>query len=184
MTDQLRETILDEQTVYQGKFLTVTHSDVRLPNGHTSGRDIVRHPGGVVIVAIGDQGEVYLEHQYRTPLDQVIVELPAGKREPDEAPELTARRELKEETGLVARHWEKLGELITTPGFSDEVLHLYLATGLSKEEDAKDEDEFVEVFAMPFDQAYQKAMSGALPDGKTIAGLAMAKARLESKTQR
>ena len=106
--DQLSETILNEETVYQGKFLKVTHAEVSLPNGHTSGRDMVRHPGGVVIVAIGEEDEVYLEHQYRTPLDTVIVELPAGKREPGEAPELTARRELKEETGLVARHWEKL----------------------------------------------------------------------------
>lgn len=175
--DQLSETILNEETVYQGKFLKVTHAEVSLPNGHTSGRDMVRHPGGVVIVAIGEEDEVYLEHQYRTPLDTVIVELPAGKREPGEAPELTARRELKEETGLVARHWEKLGEIITTPGFSDEVLHLYLATGLTREADEKDEDEFVEIFTMPFGQAYEKAMRGEFPDGKTVAGLAMAMAK-------
>ena len=78
--DQLSETILNEETVYQGKFLKVTHAEVSLPNGHTSGRDMVRHPGGVVIVAIGEEDEVYLEHQYRTPLDTVIVELQGETR--------------------------------------------------------------------------------------------------------
>ena len=103
--------------------------------------------------------------------------LPAGKREPGENPDLTAHRELKEETGLVAQRWEKLGELVTTPGFSDETLHIYLATGLAQQETERDEDEFIELFTLPLEEAYQQAMRGALPDAKTIAGLAMAHAR-------
>ena len=86
-------------------------------------------------------------------------------------------RELKEETGLVAQRWEKLGELVTTPGFSDETLHIYLATGLAQQETERDEDEFIELFTLPLEEAYQQAMRGALPDAKTIAGLAMAHAR-------
>ena len=88
---------------------------------------------------------------------------------------MTAHRELKEETGLVAQRWEKLGELVTTPGFSDETLHIYLATGLAQQETERDEDEFIELFTLPLEEAYQQAMRGALPDAKTIAGLAMDK---------
>ena len=137
----------------------------------------MRHPGGVVVVAVTDDGQVYLERQFRTALGCVITELPAGKREPGEDPDLTARRELKEETGLVAQRWEKLGEIITTPGFSDETLHIYLATGLAQQATERDEDEFIELFTLPLETAYQEAMNGALPDAKTIAGLAMAHAR-------
>lgn len=86
----------------------------------------------------------------------VITELPAGKREPGEDPDLTARRELKEETGLVAQRWEKLGEIITTPGFSDETLHIYLATGLAQQATERDEDEFIELFTLPLETAYQE----------------------------
>ncbi|MBS5518114.1 MAG: NUDIX hydrolase [Clostridiales bacterium] len=177
MNDALSETILHEDTVYRGRLLHVTCAEVSLPNGRTSKRDLVRHPGGVVVVAVTDDGRVYLERQFRTALGCVITELPAGKREPGEDPDLTARRELKEETGLVAQRWEKLGELVTTPGFSDETLHIYLATGLAQQETERDEDEFIELFTLPLEEAYQQAMRGALPDAKTIAGLAMAHAR-------
>ena len=174
MNDALSETILHEDTVYRGRLLHVTCAEVSLPNGRTSKRDLVRHPGGV---AVTDDGRVYLERQFRTALGCVITELPAGKREPGEDPDLTAHRELKEETGLVAQRWEKLGELVTTPGFSDETLHIYLATGLAQQETERDEDEFIELFTLPLEEAYQQAMRGALPDAKTIAGLAMAHAR-------
>lgn len=177
MKDMLTETILHEETVYQGRLLHVTCAEVDLPNGRRSKRDLVRHPGGVVIVAVTDDGNVYLERQFRTALGEVITELPAGKREKGEDPDITARRELKEETGLVAERWEKLGTLITTPGFSDEVLHIYLATGLTVEETDRDEDEFIELYTLPLEQAYQQAMHGELPDAKTIAGLAMAHAK-------
>ena len=153
MSNALSETILHEDTVYRGRLLHVTCAEVSLPNGRTSKR------------------------QFRTALGCVITELPAGKREPGEDPAVTARRELKEETGLVAQRWEKLGELITTPGFSDEILHIYLATGLAQQATERDEDEFIELFTLPLEQAYQQAMHGALPDAKTIAGLAMAHAR-------
>ena len=177
MKDPLSETILQEDTVYRGRLLHVTLAKVALPNGRTSKRDLVRHPGGVVVVAVTDDGQVYLERQFRTALGCVITELHAGKREPGEDPDLTARRELKEETGLVAQRWEKLGEIITTPGFSDETLHIYLATGLAQQATERDEDEFIELFTLPLETAYQEAMNGALPDAKTIAGLAMAHAR-------
>lgn len=183
MSDTLRETILSERDIYRGRMLRVTKAEVSLPNGRKSDRELVRHPGGVVIVAVTKQGQVYLERQYRTALDEVIVELPAGKRDPGETPETTAVRELKEETGLVAERWEKLGTLITTPGFSDEVLHIYLATGLKQEKTARDEDEFIELFTLPLEQAYQKAMRGELPDAKTIAGLAMAHEKLAQERE-
>lgn len=182
MSDKaLKETILSEELVYQGRMLRVTKAQVALPNGRKSDRELVRHPGGVVIVAVTDDGRVMLERQYRTALDEVIIELPAGKRDPGEAPETTARRELKEETGLTARHWEKLGAIITTPGFCDEVLPIFLATGLAQDETARDEDEFLELFTLPLSEAYQQAMDGKLPDAKTIAGLAMAHAKLAGK---
>ncbi len=145
-----------------------------MPNGRHSTRDIVRHPGGVVIVALDEQDNVYLEYQYRTALAEVLIELPAGKRDAGEDPQTTAQRELLEETGLVARQWRYLGELYTTPGFSDERLQVYLATGLKKQQDKLDDDEFLQVFCLPLAQAFQKAMTGQWKDAKTIAALAMA----------
>ena len=174
---ELTERTLHSKTVFEGRIITVQVDEARLPDGKTAGREVVRHPGGVVVVAVTDDGQVYLERQFRTALGCVITELPAGKREPGEDPDLTARRELKEETGLVAQRWEKLGEIITTPGFSDETLHIYLATGLAQQATERDEDEFIELFTLPLETAYQEAMNGALPDAKTIAGLAMAHAR-------
>ena len=172
MKDPLSETILQEDTVYRGRLLHVTLAKVALPNGRTSKRDLVRHPGGVVVVAVTDDGQVYLERQFRTALGCVITELPAGKREPGEDPDLTARRELKEETGLVAQRWEKLGEIITTPGFSDEKLFVFLAEELAWDPLRPDDDE--DIALLRFDDGQARALldSTEPQDAKTLMALA------------
>ena len=161
MKDPLSETILQEDTVYRGRLLHVTLAKVALPNGRTSKRDLVRHPGGVVVVAVTDDGQVYLERQFRTALGCVITELPAGKREPGED---GFDRPPGAEGGNrpCGAALGKAGRIITTPGFSDETLHIYLATGLAQQATERDEDEFIELFTLPLETAYQEAMNGAL----------------------
>ena len=164
--DQLSETILNEETVYQGKFLKVTHAEVSLPNGHTSGRDMVRHPGGVVIVAIGEEDEVYLEHQYRTPLERETLEIPAGKLDPGEDPLDCAKRELHEETGFKAGRIRFLTSIVTSCGFCDEIIHIYLATKLEFDAPNPDDDEFVNVDLVPLHELIDAVLDG----GKTAIG--------------
>ena len=163
--------------VYDGKIVKVYRDNVELVDGHKSFREVVRHSGGVVIVAFRDENTILLVKQYRYPIAKTVLELPAGKLEKGEDPFEAAKRELEEETGYCANKWTDLGYINTSPGFSDETLHIYLATGLAQQETERDEDEFIELFTLPLEEAYQQAMRGALPDAKTIAGLAMAHAR-------
>ena len=123
-------TIEKRSTYFRGRVITVTVDDVILPNGHRAQLELVHHPGGAAAVAIDEQERVCLLRQYRHAAGGWLWELPAGKLEPDEPPQQTARRELMEEAGVSARHWESLGRYFSSPGVFGEVLHLYLATGL------------------------------------------------------
>src|SRR5512147_2262136 len=131
--------------IYEGRVIKVSLDTVDLPNGVRVPLEIVRHPGGAAAVAIDAQGRVCLLRQYRHAAGGYIYELPAGKLEPDEPPEMTARRELVEEAAIGAAHWTSLGAYFSSPGVFTEVIHLYLATALSAAAGSPDEDEVFQV---------------------------------------
>jgi len=147
---------------------------VTLPNGETADIEIVRHPGGAAVVALDDQQQVCLLRQYRHASGGWLWELPAGKLEPDEGPQATAIRELLEEAGVEADHWQPLGNILATPGFCDEVIHLFLAHGLTHLAAQHETDEVIEVHWLPFDQALAQVYDGTLRDAKTMLGLTLA----------
>ncbi|HEY1899585.1 MAG TPA: NUDIX hydrolase [Steroidobacteraceae bacterium] len=156
---------------YQGRVISVTVDDVTLPNGRQAALEVVHHPGGAAIVALNDLQQVCLLRQYRYVAGGWIWELPAGKLESAEPPELTARRELTEEAGVVATDWVSLGSLLSSPGVFSEVIHLYLAQGLSSARSQLEDHEVLEVHWVSFRQACDMALSGELRDAKTIIGV-------------
>nr|WP_066635522.1 NUDIX hydrolase [Desulfolucanica intricata] len=174
MSDLIEKTI-DSKVIYQGKILNLRLDTVTLPNGNTGAREIVEHSGAVAIVAITDDQKVVLVKQYRHPVGEVLLELPAGKLESGENPLQCARRELKEETGWEAAEWIELTTFYTSPGFSNEKMYLYLAKNLSYTGQKLDEDEFVQVILMTLDDAVQRVLSGEIHDSKSIAGILAAK---------
>ena len=143
---------------------------VLLPNGKEGRREVVEHPGAVGILAL-DGDDVLLVRQYRYAFSRVLTEIPAGKREPGEEPSVTARRELKEEIGAEAGRWTELGALIASPGCYGETLYLYMAEDLTFGETHPDEDEFLEVLRVPFEEAVRQCMDGTLTDAKTVAAV-------------
>jgi ADP-ribose pyrophosphatase len=170
----LTEHCLSSQTIASGNMLTVKCDQVRLPNGNASQREYVTHPGAVVVVPILSNGHVVLEKQFRYPLHQVFIELPAGKIDAGEAILATGQRELFEETGYSASDWFRLGHQHPCIGYSNEVIHMYLATGLSAGEHKRDEDESLEVFDASFEDCLSMIQNGQITDGKTIIALFMA----------
>ena len=175
----MTERTLESREVYRGRILRVREDKVSLPNGKTGTREVVEHPGGVGIMALDDDGCAVLVRQYRYAFSRVLTEIPAGKREKGEAPFVTAQRELKEEIGAEAEEWTDLGALIASPGCYGETLYLYLAQELTFGATHPDEDEFLDVLRMPFDQAVEQCMRGELTDAKTVAALLKAKILLK-----
>jgi 8-oxo-dGTP pyrophosphatase MutT (NUDIX family) len=164
--------------MFRGRIVSLDVADVELPNGRPATVEIVRHPGGAAAVALDADHRVCLLRQYRPVFDQWLWELPAGKLDPGEGPESTAQRELAEEAGLKAAHWESLGEAIPSPGVFGEVLHLYLARDLSPTAAAPEEHELFEVHWLAFDTALARAAAGEIVDAKTVIGLFRAHSRL------
>ncbi len=173
----LREQMVSSQTIFEGKIVKVTLDQARLPNGRLAEREVVYHPGGVAVLALEEDGTVYLVRQFRYPIQRELLELPAGKLDhgTQEDHLLGAKRELSEETGLEASDWTYLGSALASPGFCDEELHMYLARGLRKTGQHLDEDEFLDVVAMPFDQLAAQVMDGTITDAKTVAATLKAK---------
>ncbi len=163
---------------YEGIVVDVDVDLVRLPNGGESFREVVRHPGGVCVAAVDEDGRVAVVRQFRYPLGDHLLELPAGKLEKGEEPMPAAVRELSEETGLEAENWRELGVLYTSPGISTERLYLYLATGLRRGEAHPDPNEFLDVEWMPLAELRALAMDGSIRDAKTVAGVLKAAAIL------
>ncbi len=163
----LTEKPLSGDYAYRGRIIRLRVDQVELPNGRCSSREVVEHPGGVGVVALTEDGQVLLVQQYRYPYRQVLTEIPAGKRDPGEDPLTTGRRELAEETGMTADRFEPLGVLYPSPGYTDEVIHLYLATGLHASAAHPDEDEFLHVVRQPLEQLVEQVLAGTLPDAKT-----------------
>ncbi len=167
---ELSEVITAEDTMFSGLIFDVNRIHVTLPNGHESARDVVRHRGAVAVVALTDDGRICLVRQYRTALDRVTVEIPAGKLDPGEDPLTCAKRELLEETGMVADRMAFLTTLATTPGFTDERIHLYMAMGLTFGPAHPDEDEFLNVDLVPLDELIDAVLDGRIEDSKTVCG--------------
>jgi ADP-ribose pyrophosphatase len=168
---ELTEKTLVSEKVFDGVLLKVYRDEVELSGGGTSVREFVHHPGGVAAVAIDNDGNVYLERQFRYPYRKVVTEIPAGKLEPDEDPFDAIRRELKEEIGATAGRWDPLGYMMPSVGYTDEMLYLYLARDLTFGDTHWDQDEFLEPFKLPFAEALSQAADGRISDGKTVAAL-------------
>ena len=177
--DRLTETVVARKEIYNGKILRVQRWTVELPDGGTSFREIALHRGAAAVVPVDAEGNVYMIRQYRCALGRLTLEIPAGKLDFDAEDRLDcAKRELKEETGFTARNWVKLTDLATTPGFTNELIGIYLATGLEKGEVSPDEDEFLDMVKLPFAEALRLVTEGRISDSKTVAGLLLARERL------
>lgn len=164
----LKEETLTRDYLFKGRIINLRTDRVRLPNGNEAGREVVEHPGGVCVAPLTAEGELLFVRQYRYPYEEVVLELPAGKRDKGgEDPLECGKRELKEETGATAEEYVSLGKLYPSPGFCDEIIYLYLAKGLDFGDAAPDEDEFVEVERIPLDRAVEMVMNGKIPDAKT-----------------
>jgi ADP-ribose pyrophosphatase len=171
VSKDLAETFLDGEVVFSGNLVKLHRDLVRLPDGSEAVREYIRHPGAVVILALLEDGQVVLERQFRYPHGRVFVELPAGKRDPGEAPEATGRRELLEETGYVAAEWRRLGVIHNAIAYSDEAIELWLARGLELRAPKLEAGEFLEVFTLPLAEAQEMVRDGRITDAKTVAGL-------------
>ncbi|MBV8405309.1 MAG: NUDIX hydrolase [Gammaproteobacteria bacterium] len=171
----------DKQTLqFAGRVVRVTTDEVLLPNGHRTVLEVVHHPGGAAAVALDEGGRVCLLRQYRYVAGGWLWELPAGKLEPDEPPLATAQRELIEEAGVSARHWESLGVCLSSPGVFTERLHLFLAQGLVPAQAAQERAEVIEIHWVPFQEACRWALEGEISDCKSALGLLRASARLRT----
>lgn len=166
----LEERTIATEPIFDGRIIKVRVDEVVLPNGETSKREIVKHPGAVAIIAITDDKKIVLVEQYRKAMEKALVEIPAGKLEQGEKPEVTAIRELEEETGYICDNMELITSFYTSPGFADEIVYVYEATGLKKKEDKADldEDEFVELMEVSLEEALQLIKEQRIHDAKTM----------------
>ncbi len=169
--EHLYEKTISSQSIYNGRIIKVKVDEVLLPNGNTAKREIVNHQGAVAVLPLTDDGKMIAVRQFRKPLERTIVEIPAGKLEAGEEPLACAIRELEEETGYAAKHMELLSSFYTSPGFADELLHVYVATGLTKGESRPDEDEFVDVLELTLEEAQELHRTGEIRDAKTVVAL-------------
>ena len=166
---ELEEKKVNSLLKFDGKMIKLYLDEVKLPNDHNSHREVVRHPGAAAIIAINREGFIVVEKQYRYPVDEILWEIPAGKLDKDEEPLACAKREFEEETGFVAKNWKMLGYIYTTPGFSDEKIHLFFASELEKGNINPDEDEFVEIKFLSKSEIERMILENEIVDSKTIA---------------
>jgi ADP-ribose pyrophosphatase len=169
--DHLIERPLESKQVYQGHFLDVRRDRVALPDGSTSHREFIRHPGAVMVVPLLDDGRLLMERQYRYPMARVMLEFPAGKLDAGEDPRVCGQRELLEETGYSAAEWAYAGVLHNAIAYSDEGIHIFFARGLTRGEQKLDEGEFLELVTHTVDELDRLAAQGELTDAKTLIGL-------------
>ena len=178
----LFEKQVSSEYFYRGTIINMRRDEIILPNGEGAHREFVEHPGGVCIAALTDRDEVLFVRQFRYPYGEEVLEIPAGKRDKKEEPLECGKRELMEETGAVASNYFSLGVIYPTPGYTNELLYLFGATGLSYGESNPDDDEFLTLEKIPLKRAVEMVMEGQLPDSKTqIAVLKLWKLRQEGK---
>lgn len=158
------------KVIYEGKVVQLQVDDVLLPNGKEAKRELIKHPGAVAIIPITKNKKIVMVEQYRKPLEKSIIEIPAGKLEKGESPEITAVRELEEETGYTTKKLTKVTSFYTSPGFADEIMHIYVSDELEKLDfpPALDEDEFVEIHELTLAEAKQYIQEQRIHDAKTI----------------
>lgn len=166
---KFEEKTIQTDLKYKGRVITLQVDEVLLPNGNTSNREIIKHPGAVAVIAITEDKKIILVEQYRKALERSIIEIPAGKMERGEAPEETARRELEEETGYTTNNLTYVQSFATSPGFADEIIHLYFAESIKKmiEKPALDEDEFVELLFVTITEMEEMVKKQQIYDAKT-----------------
>lgn len=178
MEKHLQETLLDSVPIFAGKIINLRLDSVQLPNGKKTTREVVEHPGAVAVVPVLSNQHIVLVKQYRHPVGEVTWEIPAGKLESKEAPEVCAERELEEETGYRAAEIKKITAFFTAPGFTDEIIHLYIAEGLEQTAQQTDSDEFIDVMTVPHVEALAMVQRGEIKDAKSIIGILMTGAYL------
>ena len=170
---EVKEEKINSKIIHEGKILTLTVDSIRLPGGKESIRELVLHKGGVTIVPQPDPDKIVLIKQYRYAVKKALWELPAGTLKINEEPLLSAKRELKEETGYIAKKWDSLGIVYPLPGYSSEVLYLFKATELEDGEPEPDPDENIEVKVLDLKQAWTMVKDGEIRDAKSIAGISL-----------
>ena len=163
----LYEKTQNQKYIFNGRIINLRVDEAILPNGNECIREVVEHPGGVSVAALTDDNEVLFVKQYRYPMSEVVLELPAGKLEKGEDPFEAGKRELEEETGAVASKYYDLGKTYPTPAYCEEVIYLYAATGLSFTKQNLDDDEFLNVEKIPLDEAVEMVMDNRIYDLKT-----------------
>lgn len=183
MDKHLFETKIDSTQIYDGKILNVTRDTVRLENGETAYREVIHHSGGVCVLPLDDNGDVLFVKQFRYPFADVLLEIPAGKREIGEDPLECGIRELSEEVGATADEITPLGKLYPTVAYDTEIIYMYLARGLHFGEQHLDEDEFVDVVRIPFEEAYKMVMRDEIPDSKTQLAILKAWAMVKNEAE-
>ncbi len=173
---KLKETKVDREEIFDGAIVHLVRDTVVIPNGSRATREVCLHNGAVCVVPVTENGEIIMERQFRYPFDEVIWEIPAGKLDKGEFDHLeAAKRELREETGYTAETFTFIGELYPSPAILSENIHMYIATGLTKGEQDLDEDEFLEVVKVPFDQVVEMILNGQIKDAKTQTAVLKAK---------
>lgn len=178
----LIETEIESKPIYEGRVVNLQLQTVRLPNGETSQREVIKHSGAVAVVPLLSDRRVLMIRQFRKPLDTVIWEIPAGTLEPDEELETAAARELQEEISYKPRRLIKLGSIFVAPGYSSEEIHLYLADDLAEASIDGDDDEFIDIHSIAFDEVIAMVYRGEIQDAKTIAALLLAQQYMASQT--
>jgi len=175
----LNNRILSSEYVYKGRVIRLRVDQVELPDGHRTIREVMEHPGAAVIVPVDGEGTVHLVRQYRDAIGQQLLEVPAGKLDPGEDPADCARRELREELGLTAGKLIRLTAFYSSPGFCDEILHVFLAEELTHGEEDSDHEEFIEPEQRPLDPLPELLQE--LRDGKSIIGVMLAHRELAGR---
>lgn len=174
MTCEFEEKLLNSKKVFEGKIIKLFFDNVILPNNKIATREKVWHPGAVAIVPLTVENDIILIKQYRYPVEETLVEIPAGKLDKNEIPIDCARRELQEEVGAVGGNFVHLTSFYTTPGFSNEYLHLYLAINFEKKQNNPDEDEFLQIIKIPLKNSIDWIFEGKIKDAKSIIGILLA----------
>lgn len=168
---ELKETAVSSRYEFSGRVINLRYDEVLLPNGAHSTREIVEHNGGVCVLALDEDKNITLVRQYRHPYHTTVLEVPAGKLEKGEEPLVAGKRELREEVGLIAEHYTELGLLYPSPGYTEEIIHMYMATGLTVTNTQPDEDEFLEIVKLPLTEAVAMVLDGTIKDAKTQAAV-------------